>query len=112
MNQISITADAEQYFKKYTHTMGAIGVRLSLIPTGCAGYSYVWDLVYDYHAQNETLIQHQDGFVLLVSAENSDLLMGSQVELENTTAHSQVIKVRSPKQADECGCGESVTFHG
>jgi Fe-S cluster assembly iron-binding protein IscA len=110
MNQISISAEAEQYFKKYTHSMGAIGVRLGLKPTGCAGYGYVWDLVYDYHAQNEPVLQHQDGFVLLVGSDNLDLLLGSQVTLENS-AHSQVIRVTSARQADSCGCGESVTFY-
>jgi iron-sulfur cluster assembly accessory protein len=112
MSQISFTPAAEQYFKQYINSVGATGVRLSLKPTGCAGYSYVWDLVYDYHAQMEPIIQHQDGFVLLAHTESLDLLLGSEVDLDATQPHHQVVKVKSAKQAHACGCGESVTFHG
>lgn len=111
MNRITVTPAAAEYFKKYTQSMDAVGVRLGLKSTGCAGYSYVWDLVYQYQAQDETVCQQHDGFTLLVDAHSADLLAGSQIDLEADQTYNQVIKVTSAKQSATCGCGESVTFH-
>lgn len=111
MNQVTVTPIAEEYFKKYTQSMNAVGVSLGLKSTGCAGYSYVWDLVYHYQAQDHNVCQQQDGFVLLIDAHSVEMLAGSQVDLETDQTRNQVIKVTSAKQSATCGCGESVTFH-
>lgn len=108
---VSITDEAVEYFSNYVSSKDALGIRLGLKGGGCAGYAYDWTLVTEWFPQQEKYVQQYDKFVFILDELSFDLLVGSTVDLEDKGVTGKQVVVHSPKQASECGCGESITFN-
>lgn len=108
-NLITFTESATQHLiSQVEETDGAIGVSLGLMPNGCAGFEYKWDIV---TAVEEGYKEHDLGpYKFLLDERSADYLSGSIVDLVNEGLKGKTLTVKSPKASGECGCGESVTF--
>ena len=79
-------------------------VRLSVKPSGCAGFKYDWDYTDDIGTKDEVIenliVIHGEGAQLAVAGSTVDYvseLFGSSLKLKN------------PNVKDVCGCGVSFT---
>ncbi len=84
-----------------------IGIRMSVIQSGCSGYSYALDFV-ETIADDDLLIE-QDGVKLVVDLINLPIL--DNVELDFVKdGLNQNFKFNNPNVAALCGCGESFSI--
>lgn len=107
---ITVTAEAREHLSSYVKQAGATGVKLSLKPSGCAGFSYNWDLVHEYSPNAEEYQSDLGEFIFILDSLSADNLVGSTVEIEHLGIQGKVLVVNSPKKVSACGCGESVSF--
>jgi len=108
-NLITFTESATQHLISQVEGFaGGIGVSLGLMPNGCAGYEYRWDIVTGIE---EGYKEHELGpYLFLLDEKSEDFLAGSTVDLVNEGVKGKTLTVKSPNASGECGCGESVTF--
>ena len=108
-NVITFTESATEHLvSQVKASEGAIGISLGLMPNGCAGFEYKWDIVTEVE---DGYKEHMIGpYLFLLDEKSEDFLIGSEVDLVNDGLKGKTLVVKSPKASGECGCGESVTF--
>jgi len=107
---VVLSEAAVTHFNKQVQDNGAIGVKLGLTASGCAGFSYDWQLLYEYFDNEEAHCSKYDNFVFVVDNLSKEYLRGSVVDVEDLGIKGQMLVVNSPKKTAACGCGESVSF--
>lgn len=111
-SRIKFTEAAEKHLAEYVASSHALGIKLGLLASGCAGFSYDWNLVFEYIATEEPYLQKQNGFIFILDSKSADYLLGSTVDVVTVGPGGKMISITSPKQSAACGCGESVAFDG
>lgn len=81
-----------------------LGLRLSVKPSGCAGYGYQLATVTE-PPQGDLLFE-QDGARLYVALQAMPFIDGTEVDFVREGLN-QMFKFYNPKVQHECGCGES-----
>ena len=81
----------------------AKGLRISIKPTGCNGYSYVLDYASDISSDDQVMTFSD---VVVVDPESVELINGTEIDFIEE-GFNQVFKFKNPNAAGECGCGES-----
>jgi len=109
-NSITVTQSGKEYLLQQVEKNDALGVSLSLMPNGCAGFEYNWDFVVTEFYQQDYHIVKLDDKVLLVNNLSFPYLEGSVIKLQDDGIKGISLVVESPKATGSCGCGESVTF--
>jgi iron-sulfur cluster assembly accessory protein len=104
---VTVDEGAQNHFQKIIQKENAQGIRLTLKPSGCAGFSYVWEIIDEVN--NEDIIIFNSLFKLTTNRESMGFLQNSIIRLQENIAGGQVI-VESPQAENSCGCGESVSF--
>lgn len=104
---VQITESAENHILQQVLNTDTTVVKLTLKPSGCAGFSYVWDLK-DLIEKDEVIL-YFDKIAIVTNTDSAYYLDGSTIDLE-TTGMNKILIVNSPKAVHSCGCGESVTF--
>jgi iron-sulfur cluster insertion protein len=103
---VSVTESAKAHL---LHQIGdSIGVSLGLMPNGCAGFEYDWEVVSEVPDDYTELLLGDK--LLLIDNMSSDFLVGSIIDLKDEGIKGKTLTVTSPKALGSCGCGESVTF--
>ena len=102
---ISMTEPAIQHSQSQLSTQKASGLRLSLKESGCSGYMYVLDFVFEPQADDE-LVKITDDVALFVDKDNLALLQGTQIDYV-TEGLNSFFQFKNPNAQGECGCGES-----
>jgi len=106
---VSVTESAKNHLlEQINSTPNAIGVSLGLLPNGCAGFEYDWEIVTE--VEDEYTEQLLDNKLLLIDNLSADFLLGSIIDLKDEGIKGKTLTVTSPKASGSCGCGESVTF--
>ena len=82
----------------------ALGLRLSVKPTGCSGYSYVVKVADRITAEDTVLETH--GVRLVVDSASLPLLEGTEVDFAREGLN-EGFKFNNPNVQAVCGCGES-----
>jgi iron-sulfur cluster assembly accessory protein len=108
--KLTVTKVAQDHLRQQVQKDSHIGVELNLIPNGCAGFEYDWELVSEYYSNQYAYVLECDGFVLLVNELSLPLLEGSLIDIKDEGIKGSSLIVTSPKAVGSCGCGESVTF--
>lgn len=105
MSHLSITSSAAQQIRHVLGERGhGLGLRVSIKPSGCSGYSYVLDFADE--AANEDVTFEEHGVKVFVAPDALDILDGSEVDYVSEGLN-QFFRFRNPNVTDECGCGES-----
>lgn len=108
--KLTLTGVAQEHLRQQIQKNNHVGVELNLLPNGCAGFEYDWELVSEYDANQYAYVGEFDDFVLLVNELSLPLLEGSIIDIKDEGIKGSSLIVTSPKAVGSCGCGESVTF--
>ncbi|MCG6658545.1 iron-sulfur cluster assembly accessory protein [Halomonas campisalis] len=107
MAQLSITTAAADQIRRVLEERGhGLGLRVSVKPSGCSGYSYVLDFADEPAANDATFEEH--GVTVFVAPEALEMLDGSEVDYVSEGLN-RFFRFNNPNVKDQCGCGESFT---
>ena len=107
MAQLSITTAAADQIRRVLEERGhGLGLRVSVKPSGCSGYSYVLDFADEADADDVTFEEH--GVTVCVAPEALEMLDGSEVDYVSEGLN-RFFRFNNPNVKDQCGCGESFT---
>ena len=107
MAHLTITAAAADQIRRVLEERGAgLGLRVSVKPSGCSGYSYVLDFADEAEGDDTCFEEH--GVKVLVAPEALEMLDGSEVDYVNEGLN-RFFRFNNPNVKDQCGCGESFT---
>lgn len=80
------------------------GLRVGVVPGGCAGMSY--DLRLQKAPYDNDIVFEQDGLRIFVNPESIPFLKGTQIDYVDTLKESG-FKYKNPNASGSCGCGTS-----
>lgn len=80
------------------------GLRLGVIPGGCAGLSY--DMRFQKQPYENDLVLEQDGLPIFINPESLVFLKGTSIDYVDTLKDSG-FKYHNPNAHGSCGCGTS-----
>ncbi|WP_444676790.1 HesB/IscA family protein [Halomonas sp. E19] len=107
MAQLSITAAAAEQIQRALDERGhGLGLRVTVKPSGCSGYSYVLDFADE--AANDDAVFEAHGATVFVAPEALEMLDGSEVDYVSEGLN-RFFRFNNPNVKDQCGCGESFT---
>ncbi|MDR5865257.1 HesB/IscA family protein [Halomonas koreensis] len=105
MATLSITTAAADQIRRVLDERGhGLGLRVTVKPSGCSGYSYVLDFADE--AANDDVVVEDHGVKVYVAPEALEMLDGSEVDYVSEGLN-RYFRFRNPNVKDECGCGES-----
>jgi iron-sulfur cluster assembly protein len=103
---VRMTATAIARTREQLAHENALGLRLSIKPSGCSGYMYVLDFV-----REETAGDRRFAFgdvTLYVDGKSLAMVNGTEIDYVQEGLNS-LYKFSNPNVTGECGCGESFT---
>jgi iron-sulfur cluster assembly protein len=107
MAHLSITTAAAEQIQRVLEERGqGLGLRVSVKPSGCSGYSYVLDFADE--AANDDAVFEEHGVTVFVTPEALPMLDGSEVDYVSEGLN-RFFRFNNPNVKDQCGCGESFT---
>ncbi len=107
MAHLTITTAAADQIRRVLDERGeGLGLRVSVKPSGCSGYSYVLDFADAAAADDVCFEEH--GVQVFVAPEALEMLDGSEVDYVNEGLN-RFFRFNNPNVKDQCGCGESFT---
>ena len=80
-----------------------MGLRLAVVPGGCAGWQYEMKVA-ESEEGDEVLVE--DGVRVIVAKDSLALLAGSEVDYVDELS-DRGFRVNNPQAARSCGCGTS-----
>jgi len=101
---VQLTPAAAAQVTEYLSQRDVEGLRLSVKPTGCAGYEYI--IGYADSIEKDDQVFESQGISVIVDAQSLELIDGTVVDFV-TSGISKVFKFTNPNASSECGCGES-----
>lgn len=105
--KLSLTKEAAQYVldlkKKEGHPESA-GLRIEVMPGGCAGYKYF--MAFQEKAADEDTTLDFFGLKVFLSPESTTFMQGSTIEYTSSLEGSG-IKINNPNATRGCACGKS-----
>ncbi|MGQ7246121.1 HesB/IscA family protein [Halomonas sp. V046] len=105
MAHLTITASAADQIRRVLDERGhGLGLRVSVKPSGCSGYSYVLDFADEAESEDTAFAEH--GAQVFVAPDALEMLDGSEVDYVNEGLN-RFFRFNNPNVKDECGCGES-----
>lgn len=104
---IAVENNAQEHFAKIVKELNVMGIRLTLTPSGCAGFSYNWEIA--THTTDADVLIFDNEIKIWTNYSSLSYLKGSNIAYKTGLGGGQ-IQVTSPKIENSCGCGESVTF--
>ncbi|QEM83192.1 MULTISPECIES: HesB/IscA family protein [Halomonas] len=105
MAQLTITPSAADQIRRVLDERGhGLGLRVSVKPSGCSGYSYVLDFADEADANDVAFEDH--GACVFVAPDALEMLDGSEVDYVNEGLN-RFFRFNNPNVKDQCGCGES-----
>ena len=102
---LTITANAKKYLKEQLKKKGHKYAGLSLKPSGCAGFEYVWDYADEDH--NGRVVAD-----ILVVEQNAEFAVAGSVVDYNSSLAGSELTIENPNVQDACGCGVSFNLGG
>ncbi|QJQ94481.1 MULTISPECIES: iron-sulfur cluster assembly accessory protein [Halomonadaceae] len=105
MAHLTITASAASQIRTVLAERGqGLGLRVSVKPSGCSGYSYVLDFADEFTESDVAFEEH--GVKVFVAPEALEMLDGSEVDYVSEGLN-RFFRFNNPNVKDQCGCGES-----
>lgn len=104
---VSMTEAAIVHTRAQLARENAIGLRLSVKPSGCSGYMYVLDLAKEA-LPGDRAFSFGDGVTVFVDGSALAMVNGTEIDYVREGLNA-FYKFRNPNVTGECGCGESFT---
>ena len=103
---VYLTEKAERYIAEILQQNPGKHLRVSVNNKGCSGHKYAYDLRdWDDRGKFDELVDW-DGGRLVIDSSSLMSLLGSTLDLSETTFESQLVW-DNPMAVNSCGCGES-----
>ena len=80
------------------------GLRISIIPGGCSGYSY--GLEFDKDSKDNDIVMEEKGVKIMIDKESLKMIKGAKMDFVDSLQGSG-FKITNPNASDTCGCGQS-----
>lgn len=109
MSIISLTPRAIKQFEQIMalpDAKDASGIKLSVPPQGCSGFSYKLDFAKDVDDADEK-IELENGLSFYIDKLAIMYVMGTEIDYDDTDLMAPGFKFKNPLEAGSCGCGES-----
>lgn len=107
--QISLTpASIERSLAMLAKRGSGIGIRIKLVPSGCAGFAYIVD--YADEVQDTDAVKSFGELKVVIEKKHLDHFKGMTVDYVKHNLLNSGFEFQNPNVKDACGCGESVTF--
>ncbi len=105
-NSITITTNSISKIKELLKREGKVGygLRINVIPGGCAGQSY--GMRFDKKIADNDEVIEKDGVKVIIDKDSFEILKGSKVDYIEGLEGSG-FKVSNPNAKTTCGCGKS-----
>jgi len=81
-----------------------IGVRIGVVPGGCAGMSYVMEYAKKTNPNDEVI--EEKGVKVLIDPKAIMYLLGTEMDYKKEELSSTFV-FKNPNEIERCGCGES-----
>lgn len=103
--RVRLTPAAVNWVKQRRERLGKPNavLRVGVKGGGCAGYSYVTDIVEDEPKARE-LVYEFDGLVVYVDERSLRFIDGSTIDAKNSLMY-QGLRFENPNEEKSCGCG-------
>ncbi len=85
----------------------AIGLRISVVKSGCSGYSYALDFAESVSAND--IVVEQDDVKVVIDKASAPILNGIELDFVKQGLN-QSFKFNNPNVVSSCGCGESFSI--
>lgn len=105
-SKISATPEAVRYICDQLQRRGARAMRLGVKESGCNGFMYTLNYVYEDHAARDVQFQLDEALAVLVDEQSLPLVLGTHMDLV-TEGLNSVLKFHNARAASMCGCGSS-----
>lgn len=107
---ITLTESASTYYQQHllSHHQEAVGLRLSLTQSGCAGLEY--DITTVLKPQDDDLVAHAQP-KLFVCRKAAPMLNGLVIDYISGPLDQGEIIFKNPQAAESCGCGKSFSIN-
>lgn len=102
---VQFTPAAIAHIKKEIQKHQAIGLRLGVNKSGCSGYKYAIDYVFE-PKNNDRLIDIDPQLQVYIDSESLMFFSNVTVDYVQQGLNSQ-LKFINPNEKNSCGCGES-----
>ena len=106
--QLDITSSAQDFIRSQMRGQRAQFIRLGIEESGCNGFMYTLDFTQSLN-NDDLRIEVSKDLTIFVSAEKSDLVHGTCVDLEIEGLNSNIV-FKNPNAFSYCGCGESFSL--
>ena len=80
------------------------GLRIVVVPGGCAGYEYGMD--FDEKAKENDITLEQHGMKIFIDKESAAHMAGTEIDFVETL-HEVGFKINNPNAKKTCDCGNS-----
>jgi iron-sulfur cluster assembly protein len=87
---------------------GALGMRLGVKESGCSGFAYVVDYVYQAIPNDDCIISVDAELTIYIDKQSLPYLRGIQIDCVRNGLNT-ALKFINPNEKGSCGCGESFT---
>ena len=105
---ISLSPSAAERIRTRLASRGrGLGLRLSVKPAGCSGFSYIVD--YADSTRPDDIVFEDQGIKVYVDPESFPALDGTRVDFVRKGLNES-FQFENPNAKGECGCGESFTL--
>ncbi len=103
---VTFTENAVNKVKEFMklENKGSWGLRVSVVPGGCAGFQYGLD--FEQKAKEEDAVLEQNGLKVFVDPFSAQFLHGTNVDYVEGLQGSG-FKINNPNAKKSCGCGSS-----
>ena len=101
-----VTPKAAQMVKTIMKNEGkeGAGLRVSVMPGGCAGYTYGLDFA--EKADNEDIVLDVDGLKIFIHEDIEPLISGAKLDFVESLQGAGFV-LDNPNASSSCGCGKS-----
>jgi len=103
---VTLTENAASKVKEYmkAEKKGQYGLRIMVVPGGCAGYQYGMD--FEKEPQKDDLVITQQGVKMFIDKKSAGHLVGTSIDFVDSLQGSG-FKINNPNATSTCGCGNS-----
>ena len=108
---ITLTSAAKDHIQKMLEKKGQnAAFRLSVKQTGCSGYMYVPEVVFE--KMNSDVVDDKNGFLIYIDEKSVPLLQGTEIDYVKKGLGVYQLEFHNPNADSLCGCGESFNLRG
>ena len=102
-----VAAEKVQDFIQEHGVVGDAGLRVAVLPGGCSGFQYKFDM--DRSRSADDVVITRDGATVLIDQISVGYLAGSEIDFVDDLIGAS-FRINNPQATVSCGCGTSFSI--